>query len=116
MKKKLIKKLISDSWDKIRELWDTLQYSEESRSNFIIVFEELRRNAATLQEDELLLETCERELKRLEDKLILYKPILELISEFESLQKDQEFLEKSSKDSSRLLSRNSHKILLTEEK
>ncbi|CAI4064663.1 hypothetical protein SUVZ_08G0990 [Saccharomyces uvarum] len=116
MKKKLIKKLISDSWDKIRELWDTLQYSEESRSNFIIVFEELRRNAATLQEDELLLETCERELKRLEDKLILYKPILGLIADFESLQKDQEFLEKSSKDSSRLLSRNSHKILLTEEK
>ncbi|CAI4051383.1 hypothetical protein SKDZ_15G2080 [Saccharomyces kudriavzevii ZP591] len=116
MKKKLIKKLISDSWDKIRELWDTLQYPEASRSSFIIIFEELRGDAKTLQEDELLLETCESELKRLEDKLVLYKPILKLISDFESLQKDQEFLERSSKDSSRLLSRNSHKILLTEEK
>ncbi|QHS76169.1 Ase1p [Saccharomyces paradoxus] len=116
MKKKLIKKLISDSWDKIKELWHTLQYSEESRSKFITVFEEQRRNATTLQEDELLLETCENELKKLEDKLTLYKPILKLISEFESLQEDQEFLERSSKDSSRLLSRNSHKILLTEEK
>ncbi|CAI7344694.1 ASB_collapsed_G0050400.mRNA.1.CDS.1 [Saccharomyces cerevisiae] len=116
MKKKLIKKLISDSWDKIQELWRTLQYSEESRSKFIIVFEELRNSATTLQEDELLLETCENELKRLEEKLTLYKPILKLISDFESLQEDQEFLERSSKDSSRLLSRNSHKILLTEEK
>ncbi|EJS41761.1 ase1p [Saccharomyces arboricola H-6] len=116
MKKKLIKKLISDSWDKIRELWDTLQYSDTSRSKFLIVFEELRRNATTLQEDELLLETCESELKRLENKLVLYKPILKLISDFQSLQQDQQFLEDSSKDSSRLLSRNSHKILLTEEK
>lgn len=97
-------------------MWRTLQYSEESRSKFIIVFEELRNSATTLQEDELLLETCENELKRLEEKLTLYKPILKLISDFESLQEDQEFLERSSKDSSRLLSRNSHKILLTEEK
>ncbi|OXT09733.1 hypothetical protein B9K03_12130, partial [Rothia sp. Olga] len=49
-------------------------------------------------------------------KLAIYAPVLKLIKDFQNLLKDKEFLAQSSKDSSRLLSRNSHKILLNEER
>ncbi|EDO14603.1 hypothetical protein Kpol_303p2 [Vanderwaltozyma polyspora DSM 70294] len=116
MKKKLIKTLIVDSWTKIEELWSTLQYTDEEKSSFVTKFANLKQNATTLKDDEELLDVCENESKILEKKLAVYKPVLELYEEFKSLQDDNIALEKSSKDSSRLLSRNSHKILLQEEK
>lgn len=69
-----------------------------------------------MEDDEKLLEACENEIKSLEQKLSVYEPALQLVQEFESLRADKLSLEKSSKDSSRLLARNSHKILLQEEK
>ncbi|CCK72801.1 Ase1p KNAG_0L01820 [Huiozyma naganishii CBS 8797] len=116
MKKSLIKNIINESWGKINELWDTLQADSQDRAPFLRQFETLRNSSKTLEDDERLLEVCEEELKRLDARLAVYTPVLKLIEEFKSLKEDKLFLENSSKDSSRLLSRNSHKILLREEK
>ncbi|CCF57609.1 hypothetical protein KAFR_0C06170 [Kazachstania africana CBS 2517] len=115
MKKELIKDLITESWEKINELWDTLQIPNEDRANFIGKFKNMKETSQGLQDDENLLEVCEVEIKNLNEQLKIYEPVLNLIKEFQSLQKDKIFLENSSKDSSRLLARNSHKILLKEE-
>lgn len=116
LKKKMIKQLISDSRNKINEYWVTLQISEDERKEFIENYEKMNKDSNSIQDDEKLLDYCESEIKRLEQKLAIYAPVLRLINEFQFLIKDKEFLEKSSKDSSRLLSRDSHKILLKEEK
>ena len=116
MKKKLIKNLIEDAWQKIEEIWTTLQLSNEEKNEFIVIFQKMKQQSNSLQDDEILLERCEEEIKDLEAKLKIYAPVLNLIKEFQSLQADKIFLENSSKDSSRLLSRNSHKILLKEER
>ncbi|GAV47671.1 hypothetical protein ZYGR_0H05170 [Zygosaccharomyces rouxii] len=116
MKKKLIKTLIEESSQRIEELWSFLQYEDEEKSQFLYIFESLRESSTTLEDDERLLEACENEIKSLEEKLSVYKPTLQLVQEFESLRADKLSLETSSKDSSRLLARNSHKILLQEEK
>lgn len=116
MKKKLIKILIDSAWKRIHEQWQILQTDDEDKNVFIEKFNQLKISSATLKDDEKLLEICEGEIKELDTKLSIYAPVLKLIQEFKSLQQDKLFLEQSSKDSSRLLSRNSHKILLKEEK
>ncbi|CDF90752.1 ZYBA0S08-02168g1_1 [Zygosaccharomyces bailii CLIB 213] len=116
MKKKLIKTLIDESLQRIEEFWDILQYEPQERAQFMYLFDSLRNSSSTLEDDEKLLETCENEIKDLEGKLRIYKPVLQLVEEFEFLQTDKMSLEQSSRDSSRLLARNSHKILLQEEK
>lgn len=116
MKKKLIKSLIEDSWSKISELWHTMHYSEAERVQFTEHYNNLREQSTTVEDDEKLLEICESMISQLERKYALYEPILKLVDEFKSLQKDKVELERSSKDSSRLLSRHSHKILLQEER
>ncbi|KAL3233567.1 Anaphase spindle elongation protein [Nakaseomyces bracarensis] len=116
MKKKLIKSLIENSYKKVEYYWNILQYTREEREAFNNKIDYLKAHSQSLKDDENVLEICEAEIEELEEKYNLYKPILELYEEFKSLIKDQEFLESSSKDSSRLLARNSHKILLKEEK
>lgn len=116
MKKKLIKTLIEESSQRIEELWTFLQYDDEEKSQFLYTFRSLKESSTTLEDDEKLLETCENEIKSLEERLNVYKPTLQLVQDFESLRADKLSLEKSSKDSTRLLARNSHKILLHEEK
>lgn len=116
MKKRIIKTLVNESWQKIEELWKILQYDEQEKSQFLVTFEMLRKSSSSLQDDEKLLETCEKEIQVLEKKLAVYAPVLQLIKEFKQLQADKASLDESSKDSSRLLLRNSHKILLQEEK
>ncbi|SCU92883.1 LAMI_0E12442g1_1 [Lachancea mirantina] len=116
MKKKLIKSLIQDSRNKIQELWSAMHLCEKDTYGFKELFDTMVSQSTSLEDDEKVLEACETEIKDLERRLALYKPILTLIDEFKSLQEDKLALEKSSKDSSRLLSRNSHKILLQEEK
>lgn len=116
MKKTLIKSLIDNSYKKVEYYWNTLQYSEEEREAFNRNLEYLKSQSQSLKDDENVLEVCEQEIEALEEKYNLYKPVLELYEELKSLLSDQEFLELSSKDSSRLLARNSHKILLKEEK
>lgn len=116
MKKKLIKTLISESLQKIKELWFSLKYDDHEQAQFLCKFDSMKSSSTNLQDDEQLLELCECEVKELEKKMAIYKPVLVLIEEFKRLQADKLSLEESSKDSSRLLLRNSHKILLQEEK
>ena len=116
MKKKLIKTLISESLQRIEEIWVILDYTDNEKFGFQQSFDLLMKEATTLEDDERILEFSERELKSLEKKLSIYTPVLKLYDEFKALQKDSISLENSSKDSSRLLLRNSHKILLQEEK
>ncbi|SCU77692.1 LADA_0A01728g1_1 [Lachancea dasiensis] len=116
MKKKLIKNLIQDSWTKIKELWAAMHFANRDTAAFQEMFNTMTERSMTLEDDEKVLETCELEISDLEKKYALYKPLLKLINEFHSLQNDKLNLEKSSKDSSRLLLRNSHRILLEEEK
>ncbi|CAR24503.1 Ase1p [Lachancea thermotolerans CBS 6340] len=116
MKKKLIKLLIEDSWAKIQQLWLAMHFTDRETSAFKEMYASMTARSATLEDDEKLLETCEAEIVDLEKRFSLYRPILKLIEEFKSLQNDKVALEKSSKDSSRLLLRNSHRILLEEEK
>ncbi|SCU85472.1 LAFA_0D15852g1_1 [Lachancea sp. 'fantastica'] len=116
MKKKLIKNLIQDSWTKIQELWSAMHFSLRETAAFQDMFNTMIDASTTLDDDEKVLETCEAEIAALENKLAAYKPLLKLIDEFRSLQNDKWNLERSSRDSSRLLLRNSHRILLEEEK
>ncbi|CCD25381.1 Ase1p NDAI_0F00620 [Naumovozyma dairenensis CBS 421] len=115
-KQKIIKKLIQDSLQRIKDLSETLQISSEYILEFSNNINSLIINSQSLKDDEIILAMCEDEIKDLEEKLEIYTPVLNLIKDFQSLQQDKLFLEDSSKDSSRLLSRNSHKILLNEEK
>ncbi|QLG74045.1 hypothetical protein HG535_0F05570 [Zygotorulaspora mrakii] len=116
MKKKVIKTLINDALRKIEGLWETLQSEAQERTEFLRKFDSMKSTSINLEDDERLLGLCENEIKGLEEKLAIYMPVLKLIEEFKQLQADKGSLEKSSKDSSRLLLRNSHKILLQEEK
>lgn len=116
MKKKIIKTLVNESWQRIEELWATLQYNQQEKSQFIHIFNEMKEMSSSLEDDEKLLEVCEKEISTLEEKLKIYAPVWKLIEQFKQLQADRISLEESSKDSSRLLLRNSHKILLQEEK
>lgn len=116
MKKKLIKNLIEDSWIKIQELWAAMHFSSRESSAFKELYISMTTRSTMLEDDEKVLETCEAEVVDLERRFSLYKPILKLIDEFKSLQNDKLALERSSKDSSRLLLRNSHRILLEEER
>lgn len=114
-KKKQIKQLVTESLNNINELWDTLHIEDDYRNSFNQTFHSLFDNSMNLQDDENLLKICNLEIEQLNEKMKIYEPVLKLIKEFELLQEDELFLDNSSKDSSRLLSRNSHKILLKEE-
>ncbi|SMN17882.1 similar to Saccharomyces cerevisiae YOR058C ASE1 Mitotic spindle midzone localized microtubule-associated protein (MAP) family member [Maudiozyma saulgeensis] len=114
-KKHQIKQLINQALDDITGLWDTLSIEEQHREDFYQKFNCQFEPLQNIQYDENLLAICTSEIKELNEKMEIYKPILKLIDEFHSLQEDEIFLDNSSKDSSRLLSRNSHKILLKEE-
>lgn len=116
MKKKIIKTLVNESWQRIEDLWKILHYDQLERSHFISMFENMKEMGSTLEDDERLLDVCEKEINALEERLAIYAPVCKLIEEFRQLQADKLSLEESSKDSSRLLLRNSHKILLQEEK
>lgn len=116
MKKKIIKTLVNESWERIEELWRVMQYDHQEKAQFVHTFETMKEMGTSLEDDERLLEVCEKEICALEEKLAVYAPVCKLIEEFKQLQSDKRSLEESSKDSSRLLLRNSHKILLQEEK
>lgn len=108
LKKLLLKDLIIEARSKIELLWDHLFYSVEEREKFTSFNEDIFTDQ--------VLETHEAEIEALETKYESYRPILELVQQFKDLMQDKEKLEESSKDSSRLLQRNSHKILMEEEK
>ena len=113
--KQQIKQLITEALGEINKLWDTLSIETEHRDQFSVSLNQLLESAQILKDEENILVVCNNEIKDMKEKMKLYEPILKLIDEFHSLKEDEQFLEYSSKDSSRLLSRNSHKILLKEE-
>ncbi|AMD19137.1 HBR236Wp [Eremothecium sinecaudum] len=116
MKKKLIKHLLDEAWERIVELWDLMHFTPTARAEFTTLYENMKASSTSLADDENVLETCEQQIKLLEKKYGIVKPMLELVDKFKKLHESRLHLEDSSKDSSRLLSRNSHKILLQEEK
>jgi protein regulator of cytokinesis 1 len=108
-----IDKFIGDSRAEIEDLWRKLYFSEDQRMAF--EFYDYNSDNAT-QDKELVLSIHEQEVSKLKDLYSLQEPIFKLYSELNDLIRDQEFLQESSKDSARLLSKNSCKILLNEEK
>lgn len=107
-KKEFLQEFVLDARTRIVELWDQLCFSEDEREKFTPFKED------TFTDD--LLTKHEDEIVRLTVIFESFRPILELVQEFTGLLEDRANLEESTKDSSRLLSRNSHKILMEEEK
>lgn len=104
---------IVDSQKEIAEFQSLLLYSESQRQ----AFDYHDYNAEDDSDDkEQILNIHEAELNRLKDEYESKKPILELYKELNEYLEDQKFLEESSKDSSRLLQKDSCKILMKEER
>ncbi|CAI5758249.1 unnamed protein product [Candida verbasci] len=110
-----IESFINDARIEIEKLWDRMYYSIEMRQDFEF-FNYNPENDDDETNKEVVLNKHELELKRLKEEFNEKKPVFELYNELNDLLKDQQFLIESSKDSSRLLSKNSCKILLNEEK
>lgn len=105
-----IRRFINSSRDKIKSFWNILMYDEDSR----LVFGDFYVEDESAF-DEALLDSHTRELERLRKETEDLKPLLSMISQLDDLVEDKLQLEEASKDSSRLLKRNSFKILKEEE-
>ncbi|KAG7664728.1 ASE1 [[Candida] subhashii] len=108
-----IEQFISDTKNEIEKMWSIMFYSTENKQEFEFYGYDPNRDD---QNKETVLAKHEEELSRLKEEYHSKKTVLDLYNELNELVKDQEFLQKSSMDSSRLLSKNSCKILLNEEK
>lgn len=107
-----IDNFIVDARNEIEDLWSRLFYTEDQKSQFKYYQydpNESLDKEMILNEHELELNNLQQEFSSKESMIDKYNQIRELIS-------DQNFLLESSKDSSRLLSKNSCKILLNEER
>ncbi|ODV79258.1 uncharacterized protein CANTADRAFT_26241 [Suhomyces tanzawaensis NRRL Y-17324] len=122
---KYIEKFIYDSRKEIETYWDNMFYTTEERKAFKFYENSYKDqdqvdidiNQSGINDDkELILLEHEQELEKLKLEYSEKEKILQLNNQLQALLKDQEFLRESSKDSSRLLSKNSCKILLNEEK
>lgn len=106
---------ILDARRQIDSLHEQLLYSELQRTSFKYHDLDITRDDDN-EEKELILHEHEKEIESLKQELAAKKPIFDLYQELRELIEDQNFLVESSKDSSRLLSKNSCKILLNEER
>ncbi|KAI3405292.2 ASE1 [Candida oxycetoniae] len=108
-----IERFISETRAEIEQAWDKLFYSQEMRMEF-----RYYNNDAELgvSDKDVILNAHEEELHMLNKEYADKAKIFKLYDELLDLLKDQKFLQESSKDSSRLLSKNSCKILLNEER
>lgn len=108
-----IENFIIDSRMEIEELWNKMHFADDQRKFF-------KHYNYDVHDDDLDKETVlnehEEELTRLKKEYESKENILKMYTQLNDLIKDQNFLKDSSKDSSRLLSKNSCKILLNEEK
>ncbi|ODQ81069.1 hypothetical protein BABINDRAFT_6911 [Babjeviella inositovora NRRL Y-12698] len=104
-----MKEFIEDVRVKIETTWGLLSYSPEEKA-------EWEYHNKSFECTEGVLETFEKYLQSLEHQYQKLKPLLLLIKQFEDLMNEKYQLEESSKDSSRLLSKGSSTILLTEER
>lgn len=108
-----IEGFIVDARDNIEQLWAKMFYSSAQKAEF----KHFTYNVSDETLDkELVYNEHEMEVQRLQAEYEQKRPILELYGQVTELVDDQKFLVESSKDSSRLLSKNSCKILLNEEK
>ncbi|TID24714.1 hypothetical protein CANINC_003006 [Pichia inconspicua] len=110
-KLKNIKTFIISSREKIEGFWKVLMYDEESKHRFQDFFVN-----DTQKFDEELLTSHSNELERLRKESEQLKPLLLLISQLDDLIAEKLELDKSLKDPSRLLKRNSFQILKQEER
>lgn len=108
-----IDNFIIDSRMEIEELWNKMYFADDHKKCF-------KHYSYDVNDDDLDKETVlnehEVELSRLKKEYESKEHILKMYTQLNDLIKDQNFLKDSSKDSSRLLSKNSCKILLNEEK
>lgn len=107
-----IENFIADSRRQIESLYNQIYVSEEERK----CFKHFEYDISDPTDKETILLEHELELTRLNELLNMRNPGLHLYKQLNQLLQDQIFLKESSKDSSRLLSKNSCKILLHEEK
>lgn len=110
-KLKNIKTFILSSREKIEGFWKVLMYDEESKHRFQDFFVNDPQKF-----DEQMLTSHSNELERLKNESELLKPLLMLISQLDDLIAEKLELDKSLKDPSRLLKRNSFQILKQEER
>lgn len=108
-----IDNFIIDSRMEIEDLWNKMYFADDHKKCF-------KHYSYDVNDDDLDKETVlnehEVELSRLKKEYESKEHILKMYTQLNDLIKDQNFLKDSSKDSSRLLSKNSCKILLNEEK
>lgn len=108
-----IDNFIVDARVEIEKFWDKMYYSKEQR----LLFKHYNYGVDdTTTDKEQVLNEHELELEKLKEEFNEKDHIFQLYSQLNELVQDQVFLRESSKDSSRLLSKNSCKILLNEEK
>lgn len=108
-----IENFISDARKSIEKLWDQMHYSDSQRMPFKYYNYDAR---VDVTDKETVLSEHEEELKRLTEEYSKLEPVLTLWDQITDLLKDLAFLKESSRNSSRLLSKDSCKILLNEEK
>ncbi|RCK57336.1 Anaphase spindle elongation protein [Candida viswanathii] len=107
-----IESFISDTRLEIEKFWDKMYYSPDMREEFQF----FNYSNDTEEDKEQVLNIHEEYLEELKAEFSQKEHIFQSYHELKELLQDQEFLIESSKDSSRLLSKNSCKILLNEEK
>lgn len=107
-----IESFISDTRQEIEQYWDKMYYSLDMRQEF----EYFNYSSDEEDDKEQVLNNHEKYLEDLKVEYSQKEHIFQNYYELKDLLQDQEFLIESSKDSSRLLSKNSCKILLNEEK
>ncbi|KAF0269419.1 hypothetical protein FOG51_03018 [Hanseniaspora uvarum] len=127
LRKTSIRQIIKEDWKIINDLWDAMKYSKDMRSSFENFYEakqlEIKNKEETVtdfaslfDDNEYLLNRLDEEIKSLEEQFKNYEPVLKNINLYENLLKEKIELDESSKNPGRLTSRDSHKILLREEK
>lgn len=108
-----IESFIVDARREIEVYHQMLLHSEEQKLEFKFYNYDVNDDS---EDKEQILSEHEKELECLKEEYQLKNVVLSLYQQLNELLADQKFLTDSSKDSSRLLSKNSCKILLNEEK
>lgn len=108
-----IESFITEARNEIEKYWRKILYSNEEEQTFKYYNYDSNTDST---DKEVVLSEHEKELAKLKHEYSTKQVVLELYEQMNELVQDQAFLIESSKDSSRLLSKNSCKILLNEEK
>lgn len=110
-KKNNIAKFIKGCRDRIRGYWELLMYDDDEKKKFTQFFV-----TDTSMFTEELLDMHTKEVERLRVEAESIKPLLKSIADLDQLLEDKKELDEASRDPSRLLRRDSFRILRREEK